>query len=471
VRPNELEPARRDPSRRAMLGAGIGAASWVVSAGAAQGKPRRSLQDAAEALPGASAQDTPIASARVRAFEQAAFGLFLHYGLYSELDAGEWAMNRQGIPRARYMELMASFHAREFSGDAIGHAAKRAGMRYATLTSRHHDGFSLYDTRGLSPLDITHTPAGRDLVQDFVVGCRRHGVTPMLYCTTLDWSDERFESDWDAYQEYLRASLRLLCTEYGPIGGFWFDGNWSKPKADWQLDALYGVIREHQPEALIINNTGLSDGGRVGHPEVDSVTFERGRAHALDRGGMAKYVAGEMCHTFNFHWGSAHKDFNSLSPAHVIEELCLARRAGANLLLNVGPTSTGRLPAYERAALERVGDWIALMGGDAGPLYRGVPVGITGEGRDFGLVVDGETLYLFVFDLTPTADTRHGVPARGPGSRSFAGVGGSWGEPRWLDNGEQLAMSRDGERLTIEATAYPYGTNTVVRVVRLATPA
>ena len=445
------------PTRRGLLGASLvlpAALRWRIQEPETQAAP-------------APAGDLPTPSARVQAFERLGFGMFLHYGLYSQLGAGEWAMNLQRIPKERYMGLMQSFHAKDFSGQDLARIAQRAGMRYATLTSRHHDGFSLYDTRGLSPLDVTKTPAARDLVLDFVEGCRANGIVPMLYCTTLDWSDERFQGDWDAYQQYLRASVELLCTQYGPIGGFWFDGNWSKPDADWQLDALYGVIRAHQPEALIINNTGLEKGGELGHPEIDSVTFERGRATALDRRGMSKYVAGEMCHTFNFHWGIAHKDFNLLSPAHVIEELCLARRAGSNLLMNVGPEASGRIPDYERAALARVGDWIELMDGPRGPLYQGVPAGIVGEGRDFGLLVDGRTLYLFVFDLTATADSRHGVEARGPGERRFTGLTGDWGRPRWLDNGEELAATREGDALTLAATKYPYGTNTVVRVARV----
>lgn len=96
----------------------------------------------------------------------------------------------------------------------------------------------------------------------------------MLYCTTLDWTDPRFENDWDAYQQYLRDSVKLLCTQYGKIGGFWFDGNWSKKDADWQEDKLYAVIREHQPDAMIINNTGIGKEGVLGHPEIDSTTFE-----------------------------------------------------------------------------------------------------------------------------------------------------------------------------------------------------
>jgi alpha-L-fucosidase len=409
----------------------------------------------------------PTPSARVAAFEKLAFGMFVHWGLYSQIGKGEWAMNMHGIKKEEYAKLMKTFTAADFNGRELARLAKRAGMKYITHTSRHHDGFSLYDTRGLSDWDITHTPAGRDLIADFTDGCRAEGIIPMLYCTTLDWTDERFNNDWDAYQEYLRASVKLLCTEYGPIGGFWFDGNWSRKEADWQEDQLYGLIREHQPDALIINNTGLGAGGKVGHPEIDSTTFERGRPEPVDRSGHPKYVAGEMCHTLNFHWGIANNDFNFLSPAHVIEELCGCRRAGANLLMNIGPTATGAVPPYETALLERVGDWIRLHGGADGPIYNGIATTIQGDERDFGLR-HGEQVDLYVHDLTPTADTRAHGHSRGAGKRPFAGLPEKWKSAKWLDNGQELKLERgDDGRLILNATGYPYGTNTVVRVARL----
>ena len=409
----------------------------------------------------------PAPSPRVARFEDLAFGMFVHWGLYSQIGRGEWAMKLHGIAKEDYAPLMRGFTAADFSGRELARTAKRAGMKYITLTSRHHDGFSLYDTRGLSDWDVTHTPAGRDLIADFTEGCRAEGIVPMLYCTTLDWSDARFGADWDAYQQYLRDSVELLCTEYGEIGGFWFDGNWSRPDADWQTDALYGVVRRHQPEALIINNTGLGAEGQISHPEIDSTTFERGRPEPVDRRGHAKWVAGEMCHTLNFHWGIATHDFNYLSPAHAIEELCGCRRAGANLLLNIGPTATGAVPAYERAVLERVGDWIRLHGGVDGPLYRGRTAGILGEGRDFGLR-RGDEVHLYVHDLTLTADTRAHTESRGAGPRPFAGLDGEWSGAEWLDNGEALRVERGADgRLVLHATRYPYGTNTVVRVARL----
>ncbi|MEZ6195315.1 MAG: alpha-L-fucosidase [Planctomycetota bacterium] len=440
---------------------------FLAAALAAPALGRWEIQEEPPAGTGASRQDEkkPVLAPRVARFREMGFGMFLHWGLYSQLGAGEWAMHFRKMEPAGYMKLMGSFRAEGFSGREIARVARRAGMRYATLTSRHHDGFSLYDTRGLSPLDVTHTPAKRDLVADFVEGCRAEGVVPMLYCTTLDWSDSRFEKDWKAYQRYLRDSVELLCTRYGPIGGFWFDGNWSRKDVDWELDALYGLIRRHQPEALIINNTGIEAGGTLVHPEIDSVTFERGRPEPIEGVSPDKVVAGEMCHTFNFHWGIATRDFNYLSPAHVIEELCQCRRVGANLLMNVGPDASGRIPDYERAALARVGDWIALHGGAEGPIYRGRPAAARGEGDDFVLDL-GERSFAFITGLTRTADSRAHGEARGAGPRVFRDLR-PFAAARWLDDGEALKLEREGGRTTLHATAYPYGTNTVVRVAEL----
>ncbi len=425
----------------------------------------------------ADSQSIPVPAPRIARFERMGFGMFVHWGLYSQIGRGEWAKHFQKIPTGEYMKLMKTFTAKDFSGREFARLAKRAGMKYITLTSRHHDGFSLYDTRGLSPHDVTKTPAKRDLIRDFVEGCRTEGITPMLYHTTLDWTEPRFEKDFPAYLQYLRDSIEILCTRYGSLGGLWFDGNWSKKGADWQEDKLYAIIRKHQPEALIINNTGIQEGGRLGNPEIDSVTFERGRPPALDRRGHPKYVAAEMCHTMNFHWGIADRDFNYLSPAHVITELCLSRRAGANLLMNLGPHAQGKLPEYESAAFERVGDWIRLHGGDSGPIYHGRPTRIQGqplakvaEEKDFALELDGD-LYLFIFDLTATSNTmaHDAPPTRGPGKRTFTNVDKPYHTAEWMDSGESLKLETDSaaRKLILHATAYPYGSNTVVRVARL----
>ncbi|RNC82681.1 MAG: alpha-L-fucosidase [Phycisphaera sp.] len=414
----------------------------------------------------------PVPEPRVARFETLAFGMFLHWGLYSQLGKGEWAKLNYGIPNDEYAKLAETFTADRFDGRAIARAARQTGMRYATLTSRHHDGFSLYDTRGLSAFDVTNSAAKRDLVLDFCEGCRAEGVVPMLYCTTLDWTDARFGSDFDAYLEYLRDSVELLCTQYGDIGGFWFDGNWSKPDADWKETELYGVIRKHQPEAMIINNVGIGNEGAIGHPEIDATTFEQSEPEPLDRRGWPKHVAGEMCRTFNRHWGIGAKDFNMYSPAHVIELLCACRGAGANLLMNIGPEASGALPDYEKAALAKVGEWVRLHGGNECTIYDGKPTGVRGQGRDFGLTVgaqaDDEVIDLFVHSITPTANRWPEEGPRGAGARMFKGVPERYTSARWLDNDERLKIERhDDGSVTLHATGFPYGVDTVVRVARL----
>lgn len=409
----------------------------------------------------ANGDGLPEPEPRIARFEQLAYGMFIHWGLYSQLGRGEWVMHMEKIPRAEYRKLRDTFTAEDFDGRAIARIARNAGMKYITLTTRHHEGFSLYDTRGLSDWDVMHSPAKRDLVKDFVEGCRAEGIVPFFYHTTLDWYQESFDNDFDGYLDYLHDSVELLVTEYGEIGGVWFDGNWSKANADWKEDRLYGIVRKHQPEAMIINNTGIHKRGKLGHPEIDSTTFEQGRPSPMDRRGMPKYVAAEMCQTMNRHWGIGKKDFCYLSPKEIIENLCACRKVGANYLLNAGPTAQGAIPQYERAALERTGDWVRMH---AEAVYAPKPGGIGGPGEDFGLAAE-DAAYLFVHHLWEKGESAAGV---GAGWREFTGIEKDVSKAVWLDNSEELKFERGANgTLRLKATGFPYGTNTVVRVARL----
>jgi len=412
------------------------------------------------------ADTVPDPLPRVARFERMAYGMFLHWGLYSQLGRGEWAMNRERIPKAEYQKLRDTFTAKDFDGRKIARIARESGMKYITLTSRHHDGFSLYDTRGLSDHDVMHTPAGRDLIKDFAEGCRAEGIVPMLYHTTLDWWQESFTKDFDAYLDYLHDSVEIVCTQYGPIGGLWFDGNWAKKDADWKEDRLYATIRKHQPEAIIVNNTGLHQRGKIGHPEIDSVTFEQGRPTPRDHRGMPKHVAGEMCQTMNRHWGIGKNDFAYMGPPQIIENLCACRKVGANYLLNVGPTAEGAIPDYESAALRRSGDWVRMH---ADAIYDGKPADVTAEGDDFGLDAKGQ-LYLFVHNLGTRGDANVAAGPTGAGPRTFAGINKPVAKAQWVDSGQELKFEQDFDAgtLTVHCTGFPYGTNTVVRLVKLS---
>lgn len=402
----------------------------------------------------------PVPEKRVSEFEKLGFGIFIHWGLYSQLGKGEWVQHTHQIPKEEYAKLLNSFTASKFDPYKIAETAKAAGAKYITLTTRHHDGFSLFDTRGLTTYDAPHSAAGRDLVREYVDACNQVGIIPFFYHTTLDWHHPDFDGNFKSYLQYLRDSVEILCTQYGKIGGLWFDGNWSKPDADWEEDALYGVIRKHQPDAIIVNNSGLAHLGEYGNSQLDCVTFEQGRPTPLDQEGMPKYVAAEMCHTMNTHWGYGASDFNYKSLAHLIETLCACRRVGANYLLNVGPTGEGEIPLMQQALLHGIGDWIRAVGNS---VYETKPCGVQGYGKNFALK-KGNKLYFYIHDLAVVGDSNVTVEGGGVGERTFTCIPGSIKSIRWTDCGEALSFTQTKDTVTINCTGYCYGSNLVVRI-------
>ena len=415
---------------------------------------------------------TPVPLKRVSDFEKLAFGLFVHWGLYSQLGAGEWVQFNRRIAAADYAGLMRNFSAADFNAAELARLARTAGMRYIVFTTRHHEGFSLYDTRGLSDFDAPHSPAGRDLVAEFVAACRENSIVPFFYHTTLDWhwhgknTVDLDDAEFSEYLDYLLASVEVLCTNYGQVGGFWCDGNWSRPDSDWKLDRLSGMIRRHQPEAIIIDNTGVFRAGEVGHPEVDAVTFENQSARPLNREGMRKYAAAEVCRTMNSHWGTGGNDFNFKSPREIIELLCSSRGCGANLLLNIGPEAQGKIPAYEQAVLELAGRWLKIFGES---VYDPRPVsGLKYQGRDF-LLRNGRDCYYFAFDLGISGDANVTVDVAGIGTRAIDGFHEKVISAYWLDNAQKVNFIQDCRNgmLALQCNGFPYGVHTVVRVMKL----
>ncbi|MBQ9082919.1 MAG: alpha-L-fucosidase, partial [Clostridia bacterium] len=198
----------------------------------------------------------PEAAQYIKDFEQLGFGMFVHYGLYSMLNRGEWALYIHKLDRDEYRKLQEKFAPVPETIAELVRIAKGAGCRYICLTPRHHEGFSLYDTCGLNEYDAPHSPAGRDLIAEFVDECRKADIVPFFYHTTLDWMHPLYRQDFNKYLDYLYDSVEILCTKYGKIGGLWFDGNWAKRDADWKESRLYAMIRRNQPEAIIINHTG-----------------------------------------------------------------------------------------------------------------------------------------------------------------------------------------------------------------------
>lgn len=299
----------------------------------------------------------------IKRFEKLGFGIFVHFGIYSVVGRGEWyrtaRMPIDGMNAEQYNDLMKSFKVSKNWAKHLVSTAKKAGAKYITITTRHHDGFSLYDTRGLNDFDAPHSASHRDLIKEFVDECHKQGIIPFFYHTLLDWYNKDYDNDFPKYIDYLIKSVEILCQNYGKIGGLWFDGFWDKPNADWQFDRLYKTIRKYQPEAMIINNTGLSALGEVSHYEIDSVTFERGKPFAVSSSD-GKERAGEVCDSLTDHWGYAEKDINYKSIPYVIDELVDCRKNGCNLLMNIGPMGNGEIRLIDKATLLEFGKWVKL---------------------------------------------------------------------------------------------------------------
>lgn len=399
----------------------------------------------------------------IKDFEKLGFGLFVHFGVYSVIGKGEWARGVLGISDEEYTEYAKKFvpHT-DWAKKLVAHA-KTAGAKYITITTRHHDGFSLYDTCGLNEYDTVHF-CGRDLIAEFVNACNEEGIIPFFYHTLLDWHEPSYENDFNEYLKYLRKSVELLCKNYGKIGGIWFDGMWHKPSNDWQEDELYSMIRKYQPEAMIINNTGLSARGALGHIELDSVTFERGRPQNINSEDAPKYIASEMCQVMNSHWGYAENDLSYKSPSDLIKDLTICKKCGSNFLLNVGPLGNGYLRTIDGAMLEIIGKWVSINK----EIMDAVPCDIKLENKEDDFILQTQnTYYVMCNDLPMMADPNVVLQSGNSDYEIRFKTSKKIKNAVWLDNGETLKFTQDGDDVVIYITPFSYGNSLVVRAAKV----
>ena len=309
-------------------------------------------------------------------FQDGKFGIFLHWGIYSMFGQGEWYMNTDNIDCHEYAKAASGFYPSRFNAQEWVAAIKASGAKYICITSRHHDGFSMFDTK-YSDYDIVDaTPFKRDVIKELAEECRKQGIRLHLYYSHLDWTREDYyplgrtghgtgrtsHGEWATYYQFMNHQLTELLTNYGPIGAIWFDGMWDQPEGfDWKLEEQYALIHKLQPACLIGNNHH-----KAPYPGEDFQMFERDLPGENKAGFSGQSVVGnlplETCETMNGMWGYKIKDQNYKSVTDLVRLLVRAAGKGANLLMNIGPQPDGELPAVALERLAEVGEWMKVYG-------------------------------------------------------------------------------------------------------------
>ncbi len=338
--------------------------------------------------------------------------------MYSILGDGEWVMNNQNIPIDAYEKLPAFFNPIGFDAEEWVKMAKDAGMKYITITSRHHDGFSMFDTEANTYDIVDATPYGKDVLKQLAEACRKEGLKLFFYYSLLDWhSDDYFprgrtginipgrgEGNWDNYIAFMKTQLRELLTNYGDIAGIWFDGHWDqkawdgkkfgKLQVDWHYDELYGLIHDLQAHCLIGNNHHLApiegEDFQMFEKDLPGKNTTGWGTSASDIGQLPL----EVCETINGSWGFNLQDRKHKSREVLIHYMVKAAGYGSNLLLNVGPMPNGKIQEEHKASLKEMGKWMrengaTIYGTTAGPVPPTERIASTQKGK---------TVYLHILD-------------------------------------------------------------------------
>ncbi|MCB0025538.1 MAG: alpha-L-fucosidase, partial [Caldilinea sp.] len=354
-----------------------------------------------------------------------------------------------------YEKLVPQFNPTRFDADAWVRTAAEAGQKYIIITSRHHDGFSMYDT-ALSDYKVTNTPFRRDPLAELAEACTRHGVKLGFYVSLLDWHHPayRFRAEsglaWADYIGFLHGQVRELCTQYGEVAAIWFDGDWPRSALDpdrdyflaggsFEYEKLYGMIHELQPDAVIENNRHAEP-----MPGEDLQGFEQDLPGENTTGFNETTIYGlpiQVCMTINDHWGWSRDDRNTKSARRLVHVLAKSASVGGNLLLNVGPTPEGEIPALHQERLREVGRWLAQNGDGIYYTRAGAipPTRATVSTRR------GDRHFIHVLDYVSDCVILAGVPEHIRHARLVAS-----GRALEIDReGENFFVSADSDRTTI----------------------
>jgi alpha-L-fucosidase len=397
-------------------------------------------------------------------FQNAKFGMFIHWGLYSLIGHGEWVMFHEKIGIPEYEKLVPQFNPVKFNAKEWVNIAADSGQKYIVITSRHHDGFSMYDT-DLSDYKITNTPFKRDPLQELAEVCaNRQDVKLGFYSSLLDWHHPayRFRNEsglaWSDYIAFLHGQVRELCTNFGQVACIWFDGDWPRekiteenkhfvPGGSFEYEKLYEMIHTLQPDAIIHNNRHDRP-----IPGEDVQGFEQdlpGQNSAGFNTTESYNLPIEVCMTINNSWGINTLDENHKSTRELVHILARCAGVGANYLLNVGPTPLGEILPVHKERLKNVGNWIAKNGDSIYQTCGGVvqdPPYITSTST-------GDQHFIHILEYVSDCITLENVPENVRNASLVA-------------DGSSIKFNRNGSKVTLtipECKRDPF--DTVVRLV------
>lgn len=350
-------------------------------------------------------------------FQDNKFGIFLHWGLYAMLATGEWTMTNSNLNYEEYAKLAGGFYPSKFNVAEWVATIKGSGAKYICITSRHHDGFSMFDTKFSDYNIVKETPFKRDILKELAAECAKQGIKLNFYYSHLDWHREdypwttgrtgrgtgRDESKihWKSYYQFMNNQLTELLTNYGPIGAIWFDGMWDQDQNsnfDWQLSEQYALIHKLQPACLIGNNhhKAIIKGEDIQIFEKD---LPGENVTGFSKGTDISQLPLETCETMNGMWGYKITDQNYKSTQALIHYLVKAAGKNANLLMNIGPQPDGKLPAIAVQRLQEMGEWMKQYG----ETIYGTRGGVVAP-HDWGVTTQkGNKLYVHILNLKDKA--------------------------------------------------------------------
>lgn len=341
-------------------------------------------------------------------FEDARFGMFVHWGVYALIGRGEWVRSNERMTAEEYLPYVERFQPQSFDADAIASLAAKAGMKYLVFTARHHDGYCMFDTETTDYQSMHYT--GHDFVREMTDACRRHGLKTGLYYSLIDWHHPDYphygdrihpqrddpawkgvSHDFDRYLRFMHEQIRELCTNYGKIDLLWLDYSYDNMRAEtWRGEQLVQMVRRLQPGIILNNRLEASGEGfgslLSGSPAVTAGDFVSPEQIIPPQGitdCRGRYVPWEACVTMNNHWGYCAEDHYYKPAGMLIRKLVECVSKNGNMILNIGPDGDGAVPAESIRILEEIAGWMKHSG-ESVHGCGAVPVGKPEYGRITG---------------------------------------------------------------------------------------